>query len=433
MLGKLKRITDDFNSFVNDHAEKAANPYRTFGIFGVITYQVYYFIWAFADAKGFDSLPLRAVAVILCFFLIFHDKWPKKCRQYLGLYWYFTQMYCFPLLFTYLLLKNGMSHQWVLNTMAALVLAVLLLDFWALLIIMPLGIAIGWLGFYLDGGHTGLPTEVRAVVVSYLSTILFGAIFAHRKEAILSEKIQTIKALGAGIAHELRTPLRSVTAAINGIGKQLPTLIQSYRIAKKADLEVPYVNPIQCDSLQMVCQDIESEVNSAFTVIEMLLTNISHLTLDNVTLQACSIKACVDEALNRYPFYREESTLVSTVHLEDFMLKGEKNLIIHVMFNLIRNSLYYMKASGKEDARIYISTRLDKKYNVLIFKDTGTGILKQILPHIFKQFYSRTYHGSGIGLSFCKQVMKSFGGDILCDSVEGEHSTFELYFPTFYT
>lgn len=61
--------------------------------------------------------------------------------------------------------------------------------------------------------------------------------------------------------------------------------------------------------------------------------------------------------------------------------------------------------------------------------DTGKGISKDILPHVFDRFFTRTQHGAGVGLAFCKMVMHSFGGDIRCQSEEGKHTLFSLSFP----
>ncbi len=70
----------------------------------------------------------------------------------------------------------------------------------------------------------------------------------------------------------------------------------------------------------------------------------------------------------------------------------------------------------------------DKKY--LYFKDNGVGISADKLKLIFDDvFSSNKKGGTGLGLSFCKRVMLSFGGDISCKSVEGEGVEFCLKFP----
>ena len=86
-----------------------------------------------------------------------------------------------------------------------------------------------------------------------------------------------------------------------------------------------------------------------------------------------------------------------------------------------------MKAANKGE--ITLKTYKANGLNILSFKDTGAGIAPEILPHIFEKFYSRTKYGTGIGLAFCKSVMKGLGGDITCTSQYGEYTEFILTFP----
>lgn len=67
--------------------------------------------------------------------------------------------------------------------------------------------------------------------------------------------------------------------------------------------------------------------------------------------------------------------------------------------------------------------------NILYFKDTGKGIPADVLPKLFEKFYTTTYHGTGLGLAFCKMVMTGFGGSISCTSEYGEFTQFEMVFP----
>ncbi|GAL32100.1 sensor histidine kinase CqsS [Vibrio maritimus] len=65
-----------------------------------------------------------------------------------------------------------------------------------------------------------------------------------------------------------------------------------------------------------------------------------------------------------------------------------------------------------------------------MIKDTGQGIEPQLIKNIFEDFYTTGKNGTfGLGLSFCKKVMKSFGGSIVCRSEFGEWTEFELIFP----
>ena len=65
----------------------------------------------------------------------------------------------------------------------------------------------------------------------------------------------------------------------------------------------------------------------------------------------------------------------------------------------------------------------------VIFKDTGTGISGRDLPYIFDRFYSKTRHGTGIGLAFCQMAVELCNGEIKCNSKEGEYTEFVITMP----
>lgn len=70
-----------------------------------------------------------------------------------------------------------------------------------------------------------------------------------------------------------------------------------------------------------------------------------------------------------------------------------------------------------------------KKFDRLIFQDTGLGISLKKIGHIFERFYPNKDHGTGIGLAFCRSTIQKFGGSIECESSLGEHTTFTISLP----
>jgi signal transduction histidine kinase len=101
--------------------------------------------------------------------------------------------------------------------------------------------------------------------------------------------------------------------------------------------------------------------------------------------------------------------------INDFEVKANPDLLKHVLFNLLKNALYYIKAARKGEILIW-AEKGDPTTNYIL--KTRKGISKQILPYIFNQFYSRTDYGTGVGLAFCRNVMQQLGGNIICESVE---------------
>ena len=57
------------------------------------------------------------------------------------------------------------------------------------------------------------------------------------------------------------------------------------------------------------------------------------------------------------------------------------------------------------------------------------GISVNVLKSLFQSFHSHSKSGTGLGLAFCKMTMESYGGNITCNSKEGEYTEFVLSFP----
>ncbi|MGD9152995.1 MAG: PAS domain-containing protein [Gammaproteobacteria bacterium] len=250
---------------------------------------------------------------------------------------------------------------------------------------------------------------------------------AKIKSKVQEERINTMKATAAGIAHELRTPIRSIMASAKGIEKFLPILLNSHETARNAGLDIEPIYPQHEKLLRDAINRLEHEGIAANTVVDMLLMNIREIDVDESKFEVLSIGNCVDTALHRYPFQQKERRLINWDKNNDFRFKGNETLVVHILFNLMKNALYYIARAGKGE--IFILLKKGKKGNQLIFKDTGTGISADILPHIFDKFFTKTEHGTGIGLSFCKMAMQRMNGNIACTSVEGEFTEFCLSFP----
>jgi len=232
--------------------------------------------------------------------------------------------------------------------------------------------------------------------------------------------------MAGSIAHELRTPLTTIDLTAKAFARLLPKLLTSYQLAKGLE-NCPLISLHELNHLQEMPDLVSRVVYAAQNMINIMLMNIQAPYLTPISLKTCSIMTCITQALAEYPLQTEERTLITWLPERDFYLQGDETLIKHIVFNLMKNALYHIKAAQKGCITLWVET--GSKMNKLHFKDTGKGIPAVVIPHIFERFYTTTHEGVGIGLAFCKLAMQLMGGEITCHAKENEYTEFVLSFP----
>ncbi|HVV69641.1 MAG TPA: HAMP domain-containing sensor histidine kinase [Patescibacteria group bacterium] len=397
------------------------------GVIGFVSFIAYYFIWNKVTPNEYQNSYLRLIGGLLCFFLIFHKYWPQKLKRILPLYWYFTLFYCFPFFFTFMLFKNSSSIVWLLTTMTGIFYLMLLVDWIDLLVIVTLGTLVSWICYVLTTDKIIIPTLFLQTLPTYATVFVAGKIFLYRTSTIQQEKLEAMKSVGATVAHELRTPLSAIAVGLDGVKDYFPTLIEGYSSAKEHGLPVKPISPKHYEILSTILDDLQSEAHYSNTIVDMILMNVKQGAGFIGNHKKCEINTCIGEAIQRYPFKSGEAALIEWDNQHNFSFLGDKVLIEHVLFNLMKNALYYIEAEGKGSISIWCE--IQDHYNILYFKDTAKGIPSQALPLVFDRFYTTNINGTGLGLAFCRMVMTNLGGDISCASKLGLYTQFTLRFP----
>jgi signal transduction histidine kinase len=110
----------------------------------------------------------------------------------------------------------------------------------------------------------------------------------------------------------------------------------------------------------------------------------------------------------------------------NLIVEADTTLLEQVLINLLVNAVDAVKE--RREPRISISAALDNEGRTVIkVADNGPGIPPEVLEKIFVPFFSTKKHGSGIGLTLCKQIMMMHHGNIQVHSVEGEGTAFTLW------
>jgi signal transduction histidine kinase len=110
---------------------------------------------------------------------------------------------------------------------------------------------------------------------------------------------------------------------------------------------------------------------------------------------------------------------------------GDEETLEQVFTNLISNAIKYNRPQGT----VKIGLKEEQNFVTVEVRDTGVGIAKEHLPHIFDQFYqvhrseSKKMKGTGLGLSIAKKIVESHNGSIQVSSELGIGSTFTVLLP----
>ncbi len=245
-------------------------------------------------------------------------------------------------------------------------------------------------------------------------------------ERLRAERAQISQLMAASIAHELRTPLASVDMLANQCREALPGLLACYQEHGPKDETTIPAHRLQ--SLLEMADKLEAVTTAANTFIDMMLMKVDLAKAKPQELMPLSIAKCLQNGVDLYPLTQNDKAMLEIDYSNDFQFIGDPTLIRHVFFNLIKNALFHVKTAGKGKISVWMEP--GKDHNILHFKDTGAGVSPDALPHLFDHFFSKTRHGTGIGLALCKIIMDEFDGTITCQSVQGEYADFILSFPT---
>ncbi|NTW69059.1 MAG: response regulator [Chlorobiaceae bacterium] len=341
------------------------------------------------------------------------------------IYWYLWLTFTFPVVFTFLLLMNDFSGLWlVAETVMLLVFIIFVTNYYLLAILFILGVFIAYAGFVVTTGtHLLITSKIVEYFLSIPVALLLGLLVnsTNKKSALAQERNTVLQSLAGSIAHEMRNPLGQIHHCLYSIQNLLPQLNPE-----------GFAKPIGKEKLESLYERVlrgQMAVKRGAQVIDMVLSEVREKPIGPESFTYLSAARLTRNALDECGYESEQDR--RRVHLvikDAFIFHVNETLFVFVLFNLLKNALFYFKTCPKSE----ITIRLEKgeRYNYLSFRDSGPGISSETLPHIFDSFYTKgKIAGTGLGLAYCKRVMTAFGGAIDCESVEGEYTEFILSFP----
>ena len=230
-----------------------------------------------------------------------------------------------------------------------------------------------------------------------------------------AEKMATVGALAAGVAHEINNPL----AAINGFAEGLQR-----RISRIQD----QVEPAILEDFREYTATIIKEGLRCRDIVQTLLTFSRPVTR---SLTPVDINQCVRDTLFILKHhFKEQHNIAVTAELQAGLpfIMGDESQLKQVIINLITNAF---DATGEGD-HIRIITNSGPGGGVaLIVEDSGCGVPPELHNKLFEPFFSTkpVGKGVGIGLSTCYSIVKNHSGEITMTSAEGQGTSFKVSLP----
>lgn len=240
------------------------------------------------------------------------------------------------------------------------------------------------------------------------------------------ERLASLGQLIGGIAHNLKTPIMSISGAAEG----LSDLIKEYDIS----IDTPTVTK---EDHHEIAKDMSGWVEKIRTHTEYMSDIITAVKGQAVTLSNQEkISFTIGELLKRVDILMKHELKNAIIYLnialkvdENLTLKGDVNSLVQIINNMISNSIQAYE--GKTDQKIDMLVE-EKDNNLTIsITDYGSGMPEKVKNKLFKEMITtKGKNGTGLGLYMSYSTLRAhFNGDIKVESEEGKGTTFTISIP----
>ena len=218
----------------------------------------------------------------------------------------------------------------------------------------------------------------------------------------------------SSVSHELKTPM---------------VMLSGYSEALLDDI---VTEPDEVKEMVSIIKDESDRMNKLVNELLIIARMDSDEVLYDITPQDFNI--LLEELHQRFSFEMRDNELTLEINIpaDTVVFPFDYDKLNQVFTNLIDNAIRYTKAGGVITINV---SREDDGYITVEVKDTGTGIKRENLKHIFERFYkadearTRGKHGTGLGLYIVSNIITNHDGTITADSLLGEGTTFTIKLP----
>ena len=250
----------------------------------------------------------------------------------------------------------------------------------------------------------------------------------HDSQETLMEKerLASLGQLIGGIAHNLKTPIMSISGAAEG----LSDLVKEYNIS----IDTPEVTK---EDHHEIAKDMSTWIAKIRTHTEYMSDVITAVKGQAVTLSnEEDISFTIGELLKRVDILMKHELKNAIVYLnialkvdENLLLKGDVNSLVQVINNMISNSI--QAYNGKPEQKIDLIVERENNNLTISVKDYGSGMSKKVKDKLFKEMITtKGKNGTGLGLYMSYSTVRAhFNGDISVESEENKGTTFTITIP----
>ncbi len=226
------------------------------------------------------------------------------------------------------------------------------------------------------------------------------------------EELETARReFSAGLAHDLRTPLASIRAYVEGIQDG---------IARDPEAVARY-----CAVIRQKAESLSALIDDLF---QQSLADLERLPVEPRECYAAGLLAGILEPLRLQ--YRDGPVVFRVEEpLANALVRADARRVEQVVLNLVSNA----RRNTPDGGTITVRTRLEPGALVVEIADTGRGIAEEELPFVFDRFFRGSGQGrdtgSGLGLAICRYIVERHGGRIEAESEPGRGATFRFTLP----
>lgn len=241
-----------------------------------------------------------------------------------------------------------------------------------------------------------------------------------------AERLSSLGQLIGGIAHNLKTPIMSISGAAEG----LTDLVKEY----DSSIDDPEVNS---QDHHDIAKDMSEWIEKIKEYTEYMSDIITAVKGQAVTLSETeNVSFDIDELVKRVDILMKHELKNALIYLNVKMkapksttIHGDINSLVQVVNNMISNAI--QAYNGQTEQNIDLILEKQKDNLIISVKDYGCGLPQKVKDKLFKEMITtKGKNGTGLGLYMSYSTIKAhFNGDITFESEEGKGTTFNIILP----